>query len=63
MSKTAKQEVLEIVSDLPESCSFEDIQYHIYVRAKLDRARDDVEQGRLIDHEEVERRARKWLDA
>ncbi len=59
--KTAKQEVLDMVSELPEECSLEDIQYHIYVRAKLDRALADVEAGRIVDHEEVERRSQKWL--
>jgi predicted transcriptional regulator len=59
--KTAKQEVIEIVSELPDESSFEDIQYHIYVRAKLDRAIEAVEQGRVIEHDEVVQRAQKWL--
>jgi predicted transcriptional regulator len=59
--KTAKEEVLEIVRDLPDESSYEDIQYHIYVRAKIEKSLADADAGRLIDHEEVERRATKWL--
>ena len=59
--KTAKQEVMEVLSQLPDESSFEDIQYHIYVRAKLDKALDDMASGRVIDHDEVERRAAKWF--
>ena len=57
---SAKDEVRRILEQIPENASFEDIQYHIYVREKIDRGLEDVEQGRVISQEEVERRMRKW---
>ena len=54
--KTAKQEVRDLLAQLPEDASLEDIQYHIYVREKIERGLEDVKQGRVIDQEEVERR-------
>jgi predicted transcriptional regulator len=57
---SAKDEVRRILEQTPESASFEDIQYHIYVREKVDRGLDDIERGRVISQEEVERRMRKW---
>jgi len=57
---SAKDEVRRILEQIPESASFEDIQYHIYVREKVDRGLDDKKQGRVISQEEVERRMRKW---
>ena len=51
----------DLLDELPDETTFEDIQYHIYVRAKLDRALDDIEAGRIVEHDEIERRAGKWL--
>ena len=56
---SAKDEVRRILEQIPDNASFEDIQYHIYVREKIDRGLEDVEQGRVISQEEAERRMRK----
>ena len=54
MLKTAKEEVREILERLPEDVSLEDIQYHIYVREKIERGLRDVKEGRVLSQEEVE---------
>lgn len=59
--ETAKEQVQEILETLPDDASLEDIQYHIYVRQKIEQGIDDVEAGRVISHEEVQRRLAKWL--
>ena len=59
--ETAKGQVEEILEMLPEDASLEDIQYHIYVRQKIQQGLDDVEAGRVVSHEEVQRRLAKWL--
>jgi hypothetical protein len=58
---TPKEEVRRILENIPEDASFEDIQYHIYVREKVEKALKDVEQGNLIDQDEVEKRMARWL--
>lgn len=60
--KTAKDEVREILETLPEDASLEEIQYHIYVRQKIDRGLKDLDEGRTVTQEEAERRMAKWLD-
>ena len=35
---SAKDEVRRILEQIPDNASFEDIQYHIYVREKIDRS-------------------------
>jgi predicted transcriptional regulator len=60
--KTAKDEVREILEGLPEDASLEEIQYHIYVRQKIDRGLKDLDEGRTVTQEEAERRMAKWLD-
>ena len=58
---TAKQEVRLLLEKLPENCSLEDIQYHLYVRQKIEQGLADVEAGRVMSHEEVQQRLAKWL--
>ena len=60
---TAKQEVLRLLDQIPDDATFEDIQYHIYVREKIERGLQDVEEGRVVSEEEMERRMQKWLGA
>ena len=59
--ETAKEQVHEILEMLPEDASLEDIQYHIYVRQKIQQGLDDAAAGRVISHEEVQKRLAKWL--
>ena len=58
----AKEEVMRILERLPEDASLEDIQYHIYVRQKIDHGLEDVEAGRTLSEEEFDQRMAKWLE-
>jgi predicted transcriptional regulator len=58
---TAKEEVRKMLDQIPDDASFEDIQYHIYVRGKIERGLRDIEEGHVLSQEEVERRMAKWL--
>lgn len=59
--QTAKQEVSTLLTKLPEDCSFEDIQYHLYVLQKIERRLNDAEEGRVYTQDEVEKWMAKWL--
>jgi len=58
----AKKEVLSMLERLPENASFEDIQYHLYVRQKIDHGLADEEAGRTLSEEEFDGRMAKWLE-
>ncbi len=58
--KTAKEQVLELLQQIPEDSSLEDIQYHIYVRQKVEKGLEAAEEGRVVPHEEVVNRMRRW---
>ena len=60
--QTAKQEVQELLRELPDDATLEDIQYHIYVKQKIGQGLADVRAGRVIPHEEVEKRFARWLE-
>ena len=46
--QTAKQEVMELLKDLPDDSTLEEIQYHLYVRQKIQIGLKDVEQGKIF---------------
>lgn len=57
----AKQEVEALLSKLPDDCSLEDIQYHLYALEKIHRGIEVAEQQGTITQEEAEQRLSKWI--
>ena len=60
--ETAKEEVRRILDSLPDDATFEDIQYRIYVRQAIAAGVRDVDEGRIVSQEEVERRMSRWTE-
>ena len=58
---TAKEEVESLLDKLPDSCSIEDIQYHLYVLEKVRHGLEAADQQGTITQEEAEERLGKWL--
>ena len=56
-----KVEVAAMLNALPETSSFEDIQYHLYVLEKIKRGLDRAESEGTISHEDATKRLGKWL--
>jgi hypothetical protein len=60
---TAKQDVEFLLNKVPDNCSVEDIQYHLYVLDKVRRGLEDSRVNGTLSHEAVETRLSKWLTA
>lgn len=60
--QTAKQEASKLISRLPEDCTLEDIQYHLYVLQKIELGLKDAEEGRVYTQKEVEKLLAKWTE-
>ena len=58
---TAKQDVELLLNKLPDNCSVEDIQYHLYVLDKVRHGLEDTKVNGTLSQEEVETRLSKWL--
>jgi predicted transcriptional regulator len=52
---SVKNEVTQMIQRLPDDCTLEQIQYHLYVREQVGRGLADVEAGRVVSHEEAKR--------
>lgn len=60
--ETAKEEIRRILNALPDDTTLEEIQYRIYVRQAITAGLRDVDQGRVVSQEEVERRMARWTE-
>lgn len=58
---TVKEEVKAILDKLPDDCTIEDIQYHLYVVEKINRGTSRAEKEGAQSQNEVERKFRKWI--
>ncbi|MBR9682287.1 MAG: hypothetical protein GOV02_01305 [Candidatus Aenigmarchaeota archaeon] len=57
---TAKNEVQSLLKKLPDDCTIEDIQYHLYVIEKVQRGIGRAKEEGTISQEEVDKRFGKW---
>lgn len=62
MKISAKDEVRALLEKLPNDASLNDIQYHIYVRQKIESGLAAIKEGRVIPQQEIEKRMARWLE-
>lgn len=60
MSPT-KQTAINLINSLPDDCTLDDIQYHLFVRRSVERGLQDIDAGRVLSVDEMERRVGQWL--
>ena len=59
---TAKDTVRALLDRLPDDCSLDEVQYHLYVVQAIAQGEADEQAGRVIPHEQVAAALRrKWL--
>ncbi|WP_457748607.1 hypothetical protein [Sulfurimonas sp.] len=50
VSVAAKQEVQEMIYNLPDNCTYEDIEYHLYVVEKIKNGIRRTENGEVSSY-------------
>lgn len=58
---SAKAEAVQMLQELPDEASFEDIQYHLYVLEKVKRGMSRAEDEGEVSHAEAKERLGRWL--
>ena len=58
---SAKEEIRRLIDALPDDATWEDVQYSIYVRERIERARREAADGKVLDETEAERRMQSWF--
>jgi hypothetical protein len=60
MHATIKETVIEMIRQLPDEASLDDIMEELYVRRKIDEGLRQLDAGQEIDHQEIVDRVNKW---
>lgn len=57
-----KQQVIQMIQALPEDVTVDDIMAELYFKLQVDAGLGELDEGKGIPHEEVEKRMSKWLN-
>jgi predicted transcriptional regulator len=60
MRTAVKEETIQLIERMPDDCTVEDILYELYLKQKVDKGLQDIQEGRVVKHEEVTQRMSKW---
>ena len=60
MLKT-KEEVINMVKQMPEEVNVVDIMAELYFCQKVNRGLENLDKGKSISHKQVKQRMKKWL--
>ncbi|MGH9555074.1 MAG: hypothetical protein ACRD2Y_04545 [Terriglobales bacterium] len=52
---TIKEQIHQLAEKLPETATWDDVLYEVYLRQKIARGLADMEAGRVISDEEIRR--------
>lgn len=58
---STKEAVAEMLRRMPDDVTTEEVMEELYVRMKVEKALQQIENGEGIPHEEVKKRMAKWL--
>ena len=56
-----KKNLAHLLKILPDDCTYEDIQYHVYVMQKIERGLQDVKEGKIYTTEEMKKMLSKKI--
>ncbi len=56
-----KDEVRQMLETLPDDCTYEDIQYHLYVIEKVQKGLKRAEEEKALSHDQAKEKMHKWL--
>lgn len=56
-----KQQVIQIIQSLPDDVTLDDIMAELYFKLQVDAGLKELDEGKGVPHEEVEKRISKWL--
>lgn len=57
-----KQQVIKMIRALPEEVSVDDVMAELYFKLQVDAGLKELDEGKGISHEEVEKRMSEWLN-
>ena len=56
-----KEQAIQLIKTLPVDATLEDIQYHLYVREKVERGLQAADAERIVSQQTAEKKVKQWL--
>ena len=56
-----KKQVIQMIQSLPDNVTVHDIIAELYFKLQVDAGLKELDEGKGIPHEEIEKRMSKWL--
>ncbi|MBI4650303.1 hypothetical protein HY745_03260 [Candidatus Desantisbacteria bacterium] len=56
-----KQDVISMIEKLSDEVDYDEIMAEIYFRQKVDTSLRQIEEGKVISHEDAKKRISKWI--
>ena len=56
-----KDDVIRLIQGLPDDATIDDVMAELYFKFQVDAGLKELNEGKGIPHEEVEKRMGKWL--
>lgn len=57
-----KEQVIKLVRELPDTATLDDVMAELYFKLEVDAGLKQLDEGKGIPHEVVEKRMSRWLD-
>ena len=58
-----KEQVIQMIKSLPDEATIDDIMAELYFRLQVDAGLKELDKGKGIPHEEIEKRMSRWHTA
>ena len=59
---TEKENIMQMIKELPDDITLEDIMYHLYAREKIIRGLKDADEGKKVSNEKAKEVIEKWFE-
>ncbi len=58
---TVKGKVLEVITQMPDDSTLDDIGYELYVIESVQKGLDELDRGEYFSHEQAREKLGKWV--
>ena len=58
---TVKEQVLEVITRMPDDSSLDDIGYKLYVIESVQKGLEELDRGDYLTHEQAREKLQKWV--
>ncbi len=59
---SVREQVNQVLDTLPDDATLDDVMARLHFRMRVEQGMRDLDEGRWVTQEEVEKRMAKWLD-